>query len=49
MIGIVWHIWIGVALAGVTLLAVVGVLVYYLASVEAKKYPNGRQARRQDL
>jgi len=49
MLGYVWHVWIGVALSLVALLATVGLIVYYLMSVQAKKYPNGKQARRQDL
>lgn len=49
MLGYVWHIWIGVALTLVALLATVGLIAYYLISVESKKYPNGKQARRQDL
>ena len=49
MIGFVWHIWIGVALSAVTVLACIGVLVYYLLSVQSKKYPGGKQRRHQDL
>lgn len=49
MIGVVWHIWIGVALMAVTVLACVGVLGYYMFSVESKKYPGGKQRRHQDL
>ncbi len=50
MLGMVWHIWIGVALVAVVLLAMVGLLVYYMFSVEAKKHPSGkRQRRHQDL
>lgn len=49
MIGYVWHIWIGVALTAVTLLACIGVLGYFMLSVERKKYPAGKQRRHQDL
>ncbi len=49
MIGVVWHFWIGVALTAVTLLACVGVIVYYMLSVQSKKYPGGKQRRHQDL
>jgi mannose/fructose/N-acetylgalactosamine-specific phosphotransferase system component IIC len=49
MIGFVWHIWIGVALVGVALLTMVGLLGYFMISVQRKKYPNGKQRRYQDL
>ncbi|MCH9837510.1 MAG: hypothetical protein P8O03_14855 [Ilumatobacter sp.] len=50
MLGYVWHIWIGVALVAVVLLAMAGLLGYYMFSVEAKKHPSGkRQRRHQDL
>jgi hypothetical protein len=49
MIGVVWHFWIGVALTVVTVLACVGVVVYYMLSVQSKKYPGGKQRRHQDL
>lgn len=49
MIGIVWHIWIGVALTGVTLLAIIGVLGYFMFAVQRQKYPTGKQRRHQDL
>jgi hypothetical protein len=49
MIGVVWHIWIGVALAAVTVLACVGVLGYYMLTVQSKKHPGGKQRRHQDL
>ena len=45
----VWHFWIGVALTGVTVLACIGVLAYYMLSVQSKKYPGGKQRRHQDL
>jgi len=50
MLGYVWHIWIGVALVALVLLAMVGLLGYYMFSVEAKQHPSGkRQRRHQDL
>ena len=49
MIGFVWHVWIGVALVGVALLTMVGLLGYFMISVQRKKYPNGKQRRYQDL
>ncbi|MEP1126396.1 MAG: hypothetical protein ABJH68_21135 [Ilumatobacter sp.] len=49
MIGLVWHIWIGVALSAVTVLACIGVLGYFMVSVQSKKYPGGKQRRHQDL
>jgi hypothetical protein len=49
MLGIVWHVWIGVALVGVAIAAVVGLIGYYLVNVQAKKYPGGKQRRHQDL
>ncbi|MGA9276040.1 hypothetical protein [Ilumatobacter sp.] len=45
----VWHIWIGVALVAVALLATIGLIGYYMSSVQAKKYPGGKQRRHQDL
>ncbi len=49
MIGYVWHIWIGVALTAVALLTCIGVLGYYMLSVQRQKYPAGKQRRHQDL
>ena len=49
MIGVIWHFWIGLALVGLTLLSCIGVAVYFLISVQAKKYPGGKQRRHQDL
>ena len=45
----VWHFWIGLALAGVAVLVCLGVLAYYLISVQRQKYPTGKQRRHQDL
>ena len=45
----VWHFWIGMALTAVTVLACVGVLAYYMLSVQKQKYPGGKQRRHQDL
>lgn len=49
MIGLVWHIWIGVALLGVSVLAMIGLFGYYMFSVQRKRFPNGKQRRYQDL
>jgi predicted negative regulator of RcsB-dependent stress response len=49
MLGYVWHFWIGVVLVAAVLLAMVGLLGYYMFSVEAKKHPSGKQRRHQDL
>jgi hypothetical protein len=50
MLGMVWHIWIGVVLVFAVLMAVGGLLGYYMYSVEAQKHPSGkRQRRHQDL
>jgi hypothetical protein len=49
MLGFVWHIWIGIALAAVSVAVTLGLIGYYLVSVQSKKYPHGKQARRQDL
>ncbi|MFK8025775.1 MAG: hypothetical protein AB8G26_17595 [Ilumatobacter sp.] len=49
MIGVVWHVWIGVALTAVTVLVMFGLVGAYLASVQRKRFPNGKQRRYQDL
>lgn len=49
MLGTVWHIWIGVVLVAVALLAAAGLIGYYMTSVQAKKHPGGKQRRHQDL
>ena len=49
MIGTVWHIWIGVALTAVAILTVLGLVGYYLLSVQSKKFPGGKQGRQLDL
>jgi hypothetical protein len=43
----IWHWWIGLILAGVGALTVLGLAVWYLKSITASKYPSRRQ--RQDL
>jgi hypothetical protein len=46
----VWHIWIGIVLVFVVLMALGGLLGYYLYSVESQRHPSGkRQRRHQDL
>lgn len=42
MIGVVWHYWIGVALAIGAVATMGGVLAAYLKKVEATRYPKGR-------
>ncbi|MFK7919061.1 MAG: hypothetical protein AB8G14_13375 [Ilumatobacter sp.] len=49
MIGLVWHIWIGVALSGLVVAVLLGVIAYYFLAVQSKKYPRGKQRRHQDL
>ncbi len=49
MIGIVWHVWIGVALTGGILLLFAALAGAYLFSVQRKRFPNGKQRRYQDL
>ncbi len=39
----IWHFWIGVVLLGVSILAVIGLVAWYLKSVTATKYPSRRQ------
>ena len=45
----VWHFWIGMALVAVSVLVFLGLVAYYLLSVQSKKYPGGKQRRHQDL
>ena len=45
----IWHFWIGMALLGVGLLAFLGLVAYFLLSVQSQKYPGGKQRRHQDL
>ncbi len=45
----VWHWWIGVALAGGTLLAGVVLVGGYLKTVSSKQHPGGKKAREADL
>jgi len=45
----VWHFWIGMALVAVSVLATLALVGYYLKSVQAQKYPGGKQKRHQDL
>jgi|GEM_PF-966552 len=49
MIGFVWHIWIGVALSALVVAVCIGLIGYYMIAVQSKKYPGGKQSRRQDL
>ena len=43
----VWHWWIGIALVLVAVVVAVVLVVGYLATVSAKKYPSGKQQRAQ--
>lgn len=45
----VWHFWIGMALSAVVVLACIGLVIYYMLSVQSKKHPGGKQRRHQDL
>ncbi len=45
----IWHWWIGVVLAGATLLAGVALIGGYLATVSSKQHPRGDKARDADL
>ena len=45
----VWHWWIGVLLAGGTILAGVALIGAYVKSVSSKQHPSGRNAREADL
>ncbi len=40
----IWYWWIGIVLTGVGVLTVVGLIVGYLKSVTAAKYPNRRSS-----
>ncbi len=44
-----WHVWIGLILAGVGILVAIGLIAYYLATVQSQKYPGGKQRRHEDL
>lgn len=39
----VWHWWIGIALVLVAVVVAIVLVVGYLATVSAKKYPSGKQ------
>ena len=47
MIAVVWHFWLGLVLLVVGGLAVVQLVVGYVAKVSAMKYPNRRQRNAQ--
>ena len=47
MIAVVWHFWLGLILLVVGGLAVVQLIVGYVAKVSAMKYPNRRQRNAQ--
>jgi hypothetical protein len=42
----IWHWWIGVALTGVGVLAVLGLGVTYLKSISAQRFPPDERGRR---
>lgn len=39
----IWHWWIGVILLAVGILAVVGLVGQYVATISSKRYPSRRQ------
>ena len=39
----IWYWWIGIVLTGVGVLSVIGLIVGYLKTVTAPRYPNRRQ------
>jgi hypothetical protein len=45
VIAVIFHFWLGVILLGATGLATVGLILGYLKSVTAAKYPSGKQKR----
>ena len=45
MIAVVWHFWLGLVLLVVGGLAVVNLIVGYVAKVTMKKYPNRKQRK----
>ena len=42
MLAVIWHFWIGVALAAGTLATIIAVIVGYFAKVETLRYPKKR-------
>jgi hypothetical protein len=42
MFAVIWHFWVGVAIALGTLGAVAALVVGYLRTVESTRYPKGR-------
>lgn len=42
MLGVIWHYWVGVAIALGALATVAALVVGYLRSVESTRYPKGR-------
>jgi hypothetical protein len=42
MLGYVWHIWMGIILTGVSIVAVLGVGAGYLKKVTSQQYPGKR-------
>ncbi|HEX6417617.1 MAG TPA: hypothetical protein VFZ77_03945 [Acidimicrobiales bacterium] len=42
MFAVVWHYWIGVALALGVVLTIIALAAGYLRSVESTRYPKGR-------
>jgi hypothetical protein len=45
----IWHWWIGVILAVVGGVGVLGLVLGYLKQVTSQRYPGGRRARQQEL
>ena len=45
MIAVVWHYWLGLVLLVVGGLAIVNLIIGYVAQVTMKKYPNRKQRK----
>ena len=45
MIAVVWHYWLGLVLFVVGGLAIVNLIIGYVAQVTMKKYPNRKQRK----
>ena len=42
MLAVIWHFWLGVALAGGAILTVIAMVAGYFKTVESTRYPKGR-------
>lgn len=43
MLAVIWHFWLGVALAAGAILTVVKMVVDYFRTVESQRYPSRKQ------